>query len=169
MIVRALASGPRDSLPAIKPTWLDPSGRLDAAKLLEAFLAFWRQHGEPLLGTAPYHEVAPHLVLMAFLHRVVNGTGTIEREYAIGRGRMDLLVRLGDVRVALELEGWRDGRPDPAVEGLGQLDEYLQGLGLDAGWLVVFDRRREAGPIAEHTGTEAAVTPSGRRVVIVRA
>jgi hypothetical protein len=37
-------------------------------------------------------EVAPHLVLMAFLHRVVNG-GTIEREYAIGRGRMDLCLR----------------------------------------------------------------------------
>jgi hypothetical protein len=55
-------------------------------RLREAFLAFWRQHGEVLQGSTPYHEVAPQMVLMAFLHRVVNGGGTIEREYAIGRG-----------------------------------------------------------------------------------
>ena len=61
------------------------SGELDTDALLQAFLAFWRQHGEPLLSSAVYHEIAPHLVLMAFLHRVVNGGGILEREYAIGR------------------------------------------------------------------------------------
>ncbi|MBA4450342.1 ATP-binding protein, partial [Cylindrospermopsis raciborskii CS-506_D] len=66
-------------------------------KLLNAFLEFWRQHGEPLLKSAPYHEIAPHLVLMAFLHRVVNGGGTLEREYAIGSGRMDICLRYGKV------------------------------------------------------------------------
>jgi hypothetical protein len=49
---------------------------MDTEKLLEAFLAFWKQHGEPLLKSAPYHEIAPHLVLMAFLHRVVNAGGS---------------------------------------------------------------------------------------------
>jgi hypothetical protein len=67
----------RAALPAIAPTWLTPEGRLDPTRLLDAFVAFWRQHGEPLLGTSPYHEVAPHIVLMAFLHRVVNGGGRI--------------------------------------------------------------------------------------------
>ena len=52
--------------------------------LSDAFLAFWRQHGDALRRSAPYHEVAAQLVLMAFLHRVVNGGGSIEREYAIG-------------------------------------------------------------------------------------
>jgi hypothetical protein len=32
---------------------------------------------------------------MAFLHWVVNGNGPIEREYALGRGRIDLLVEYG--------------------------------------------------------------------------
>jgi hypothetical protein len=81
IIVRSLASAAQASLPQIAATWLTADGRLDEARLLEAFVAFWKQHGEPLLGAAPYHEVAPHLVLMAFLHRVVNG-GSIEREYA---------------------------------------------------------------------------------------
>ena len=75
VIVRALVAGTQDSLPRITPTWLRPDGRLDHDRLLGAFLAFWREHGEPLLGSAPYHEIAPHLVLMAFLHRVVNGMG----------------------------------------------------------------------------------------------
>ena len=71
-----------------------------------------RQHGEPLLGSASYHEVAPHIVLMAFLHRVANAGGTLEREYAIGRGRMDLCLRYGDQTVALELKVWRDRAPE---------------------------------------------------------
>ena len=112
MIPRALARGPQDSLPKIQPTWLSSDGRLDARALLEAFLAFWRQHGEPLLGSAPYHEIAPHLVLMAFLHRVANAGGSIEREYAIGRGRMDLCLRCGGETVAMELKVWRDGEAE---------------------------------------------------------
>ncbi|MEA3641630.1 MAG: AAA-like domain-containing protein, partial [Lamprobacter sp.] len=75
VLPRMLALGPQDSLPQISPTWLDDQGQLDPQRLLAAFLDFWRQHGEPLLKSAPYHEIAPHLVLMAFLHRVVNGGG----------------------------------------------------------------------------------------------
>jgi hypothetical protein len=89
VIARSLSSGARDSLPQIAPTWLRSDGRLDAERLLEAFLSFWRRHGEPLLRTAHYHEVAPHLVLMAFLDRVANGGGTVDREFALGRGGED--------------------------------------------------------------------------------
>ena len=46
---------------------------------MDSLLEFWRQHGEPLLKSSPYHEIPPHLVLMAFLHRVVNGSGTFIR------------------------------------------------------------------------------------------
>jgi hypothetical protein len=169
VIVRVLAGGARDSLPQISPTWLRPDGRLDVDRLLDAFLQFWREHGEALLGSAPYHEVAPHLVLMAFLHRVVNGGGTVEREYAIGRGRMDLCVRYGGETLGIELKVWRDGRKDPVDQGLSQLDEYLAGLGLSRGWLVIFDRRSGALPIAERTSRELTTTPGGREVAVIRA
>ncbi|MEO1402800.1 MAG: ATP-binding protein [Cyanobacteria bacterium J06635_1] len=113
VLPRVLASGAQDSLPIIHPSWLTPEGKLDPTRLLEAFLQFWRQHGQPLLKSAPYHEIAPHLVMMAFLHRVVNGGGTLEREYAIGSDRMDLCLRYGEVTLAIELKVWREGRPDP--------------------------------------------------------
>jgi len=169
ILPRVLAQGPQDSLPQISPTWLTPSGALDVTALQEAFLAFWRQHGEPLLRTASYHEIAPHLVMMAFLHRVINGGGTLEREYAIGRDRMDLFLRYGEVRLGIELKVWRDGRPDPLKQGLVQLDGYLARLGAMSGWLVIFDQRGSAGAISERTMIEKAVIESGRDVTIVRA
>ncbi|WP_414521384.1 ATP-binding protein, partial [Umezakia ovalisporum] len=71
VIPKVLAQGTQDSLPMIQPSWLTPTGELNPQILLETFLDFWRQHGEPLFKSTPYPEIAPHLVLMAFLHRVV--------------------------------------------------------------------------------------------------
>ena len=172
VIPRVLANSPQDSLPHISPTWLKPTGSLDADKLLEAFLAFWRQHGQPLLGSVHYHEVAAQLVMMAFLHRVVNGNGTLDREYAIGTRRMDLCLRYGGpepVTLGIELKVWRDGEEDPLAEGLAQLDAYLDGLGLPSGWLVIFDRRSGQPPIAKRTTVEPAATPAGRTITLIRA
>ncbi len=168
VLPRVLSQTPQASLPQISPSWLTADGTLDPDKLLQAFLAFWRQHGEPLLKSAPYHEIAPHLVLMAFLHRVVNGGGTLEREYAIGSDRMDLCLRYGNVTLAMELKVWREGRADPLKAGLEQLDRYLSGLGLDSGWLIIFDRRPGLPPVAERTATELTMTKSGRSVQVIR-
>ncbi len=168
VLPRVLAFGTIASLPHISPGWLMPDGTLNVNQLLESFLSFWRQHGEPLLKSVPYHEIAPHLVLMAFLHRVVNGGGTLEREYAIGSDRMDLCLRYGGITLAIELKVWREGRPDPLKAGLQQLDRYLAGLNLSQGWLVIFDRRSGLPPIADRTHTESAIATSGRRVTVIR-
>ncbi len=100
---------------------------------------------------------------------MVNGGGTLEREYAIGMGRMDLCLRYGAVTLGMELKVWRDGAPDPLAEGLEQLDGYLAGLGLDRGWLVIFDRRAEQPPIAERTLTQVLTSPQGRDIQLIRA
>ena len=169
VLPRILASTAIASLPKISPSWLTPEGRIAAPLLLDAFLAFWRQHGEPLLGTSPYAEIAPHLVLMAFLHRVANGGGTIDREYAIGRDRMDLCLRHGADVFGMEVKVWRDRRPDPITDGLPQLEGYLARLDLTTGWLIIFDQRRGQPPIAERTRTEVTVTASGRIITVIRA
>ncbi len=159
----------RAFLPKIAPNWLNPDGTLNPENLLEAFLRFWRQHGQPLLRSVHYHEIAPHIVLMAFLHRVINGGGSLEREYAIGTRRMDVCLRYGDFTLGMELKVWRDNEREPLAEGLEQLDEYLNGLGLETGWLVIFDQRTGQLPIAERTSTETAATPQGKTIIIIRA
>lgn len=81
---------------------------------------------------------------------------------------MDLCLRYGEVILGMELKVWRQGRPDPINAGLEQLDRYLAGLGLDRGWLVIFDQRLELPPIAECTTMEEVVTEAGRAIAIIR-
>jgi hypothetical protein len=169
VIPRVLVGGTQDSLPRIAPSWLTSDGELDPDSLLDAFLAFWKQHGEPLLKSASYHEIAPHIVLMAFLHRVVNGGGSLDREYAIGNDRMDICLRYGKVTLGMELKVWREKRPDPIEKGLEQLDRYLARLGLETGWLVIFEQRSGQPAIEERTRIEKATTTTGRTVTVIRA
>ena len=168
IIPKVLAAITIASLTSISPTWLDANGNLNAQALLDSFIDFWRQHGEPLFKSTPYPEIAPHLVLMAFLHRVVNGGGSLEREYAVGSGRMDICLRYGKLTLGMELKVWRDHKPDPLNEGLKQLDKYLSGLNLDTGWLVIFDRREGLPPLSDRTTTESAISPAGRNITVIR-
>jgi type II secretory pathway predicted ATPase ExeA len=168
VLPRVLAQGSQDSLPMISPSWLTTTGELDTDRLLHAFMDFWLQHGEALLKSAAYPEIAPHLVLMAFLHRVINGGGTLEREYAIGRDRMDLCLRYGSVILGIELKVWRTGQADPLTKGLEQLEGYLDRLKQSSGWLMIFDRRANALPLEERMQTELAQTANGQQVVVIR-
>jgi hypothetical protein len=78
---------------------------------------------------------------MAFLQRVVNGGGRIDREYALGKGALDLLITWKSQRIAIEMKV--RNRPTAEARGLEQLGRYLGSLGLDEGWLVLFEPRSE--------------------------
>jgi hypothetical protein len=179
VMVRTLASGIERRVVHTRSQFMLPDGRLDMDALLRAFGEFWRENGEVLTSSLSYHEVAPQLVLMAFLQRIVNGGGFIDREYGLGRRRIDLLIRWpygkdGQrqwQREAIELKVWRDKRPDPRDEGLTQLDAYLDRLDMDRGWLVIFDRRatRPAVTAVERIDFDHVTTPSGRAVTLLRA
>lgn len=178
VIVRVLAAAVEGNVQVDPRSFVDPGGRLNLRRILAEFTAFWREHGEVLAAGMPYHEVAPQLVLMAYLQRVVNGGGQIEREVGVGRGRIDLCVRWPyqspggrrEVqREAIELKVWAPGRPDPLARGLEQLEEYLERLGLDNGVLAIFDRRPEAPSIENRTRFEEARTPrQGLAVTVLR-
>ena len=179
VIVRALGVRVAEYVDLDPPSFIKADGTLDDTRLFEQFAAFWREHGEILTPGMPYHEVAPQLVLMAYFQRVVNGGGFIDREYGIGRGRIDALIRwpYRDAagtrqvqRIAMELKVWREGRPDPIEKALSQLEGYLDRLGLETGYLVIFDCRDDAPSMAERTRFEDATTPShGWPVRVLRA
>ncbi|MBU0956269.1 MAG: AAA-like domain-containing protein, partial [Spirochaetes bacterium] len=95
VIARVLSEPYQLSIPAPEFAWKKADGSLDMARLLREFQDFWAQHAEIWEAKADYTEAFPHLLLMAFLQRVVNGGGRVEREYAAGRGRMDLAVQYG--------------------------------------------------------------------------
>jgi hypothetical protein len=124
------------------PAWyVRPDGSLDMPKLFKDWQTFWRKDGHLAAEGFSYRESGPHLMLMAFLQRVVNGGGKIEREYGLGRGALDLLVCWQSEKHAIELKIRRDTETE--ADALEQLAGYLDKLGITEGWLVLFDLRKE--------------------------
>ena len=152
VIPRALTAISEASMPISRPAFVDDDGRLRFDALLEGFRSFWLEHAESMLEKAPYSEAAAQLIFMAYLHKVVNGGGFIDREYAAGRGRIDLCLRWpfpgGIERFAIELKVRRTATSVEA-QGLVQLEGYLERLGLQEGTLIVFDARPDAPPLPE--------------------
>ena len=130
----------------IKPTWyIANDGKLDMPKLLEAFQDFFREHSEHWVERFQYKEAGPHLLLQAFLQRVINSGGRIEREYGLGRGRTDLMViwhyPQGIQKEVIELKILYSNLDKTISKGLEQIDEYLDRCAQKQGHLVIFDRR----------------------------
>ena len=185
IIPRALTSSSETYVPMRRASYVEDDGRLDWPVLLDGFTAFWRQNAEWMLRRQPYSEAAAQLVFMAFLHRLVNGVdldpqqmdpsitvASVDREFAVGSGRIDLMVRWPvpggpPQRFAVELKVRRDKAADPLEQGLQQLGDYLDRLGLDTGTLILFDLRTEAPPMNERCGREI-LEHGGRSVTVLR-
>ena len=128
------------------PAWyVSATGELDTAKLLAAFQDFFREHSEHWIERFQYKEAGPQLLLQAFLQRIVNSGGRIEREYGLGRGRTDLLViwprGSRTQRHVIECKVLHKGLERTLADGVEQTAGYMDRCGAEAGHLVVFDRR----------------------------
>ena len=145
--------------------YIAPDGRIDMPKLLTAFQQFFREHSEHWVERFDYKEAGPQLLLQAFLQRVVNGGGRIEREYGLGRKRTDLLVLWnhpgGVQRAVLELKVGSHTSETLLDEGLAQTAGYMDRCGAKEGHLVIFDRspaRTWEEKIFHRTATQGAYT-----------
>jgi hypothetical protein len=143
--------------------YVTSGGSLDLPKLFAAFQGFWREDGHLAAEGFGYREAGPHLMLMAFLQRILNGGGRIDREYGLGRGALDLLIEWHGKRHAIEMKVRRHERAEQ--QGIEQLARYLDGLGLNEGWLVLFDLRKEV--TWEQKLTTRTVEHKGRLVHVV--
>ena len=113
-------------------------GLLDVPKLLTGFTDFYRTNSGVWEEKFAYKEAGPHLLLLAFLQRIINGGGTIHREYGLGRKRVDLLIHWRTQCFVIELKIYR--QKSDIVEGLKQTAMYMDISGATEGHLVVFDR-----------------------------
>lgn len=139
VIIRTLNYRTQFSLESkIQNVWIDAQGRINMDGLLQGFQQFWRENSAVWAGKYEYKEAAPHLILQAFLQRVINGGGSILREYAAGRERMDLCVVYQNYKYPIEL---KIKYTNSVVEkGLLQLARYMDTVNEQTGWLVIFDR-----------------------------
>ena len=127
--------------------YVGADGRIDFDQLLTAFQQFFREHSEHWVERFDYKEAGPQLLLQAFLQRIVNGGGRVEREYGLGRQRTDLAIFWpsagGMQKVVLELKLWRSSLEGTIAQGLVQTVAYMDRIDTAVGHLIIFDRRPE--------------------------
>jgi hypothetical protein len=122
-----------------KPVWyINPDGSFNTKKVLEDWVQFYRENSSMWAEQFDYKESGPHLLMFAFLQRVINGGGSLHREYALGRRRVDLTIRFGSKRIVIELKIMRDSKTLP--QGLEQTAEYMDSVDATEGHLIIFDQ-----------------------------
>ncbi|MCL2127077.1 MAG: ATP-binding protein [Treponema sp.] len=147
IIIKALNQGVQDSIENTYKEYCPPryikDGKIDMDFLIKDFQNYWRENSE-IWKTKyqtelyQYDEAAPHLVLQAFLQRVINSGGRIIREMALGTKRADLCVLYGEYKYPVELKLLHNIRN--YADSLNQISGYADKCGSDSGWLVIFDR-----------------------------
>jgi len=171
VLARQLTYSVQDAIPEPEWQWEKPDGSLDMDALLKEFQKFWRKNSEVWEQKSDYTEAFPHLLLMAFLQRVLNGGGHIEREYAAGRGRMDLAVEYKKriFIIEIKLVHTYDTPVDVRDEGLKQIQKYRDKIDTNApAYLVIFDRRDTAKekPWDEKIYWQEEAVPGGMVTVV---
>jgi hypothetical protein len=158
VLAREMTYGAQDAIPRPEFRWQSADGSLDMDALLKEFQIFWRRYSESWEKQIDWPEVFPHMILQAFLQRVLNGGGRIEREYAAGSGRMDLAVIFKGREYIIEIKivHPHDGIKTVREEGPEQIKRYRDKIensefresgedgSADAAvptYLVIFDRR----------------------------
>jgi len=150
IIPRALTWVAQTRIPQETTWYVTEDGRIDFPKLLDTFQQFFRENSEIWIERFDYKEAGPQLLMQAFLQRIVNSGGRIDREYGLGRRRTDLLVQwpldaeqgFHDPvqRVVIELKLLHKSLEATIKGGLAQTVDYMDRVGTDEGYLVIFDR-----------------------------
>jgi len=143
VIPRELTYSTQLTMPQQQLWYVRPDGSLDMHKMLASFSEFYRENSAIWLDKFDYKESGPHLFTMAFLQRIINGGGRIYREYALGTGRVDLLITWKTQRIVIELKVWRNERKT-LIEGLEQTARYMDTSHATEGHLIIFDEQKKS-------------------------
>jgi len=114
-------------------------GRLDMDFMMRDFQQFWRENSAIWKDKYQYREAAPHLIMMAFLQRIINSGGRIIREMVAGTGFTDLCLVYKNQKYPIELKIRRGEKT--VNEGITQTIRYMDTFGCSEGWLAIFDQR----------------------------
>ncbi len=134
------------------PKWVNEDETINNDKLIELFVEFWQENSDAWkTDLSGYVEAAPHLIFQGFLQRVANGHGSINREYALGNGRVDLFlewespVKTQNIIIELKMRTEKENTPaslekikDKALE---QTAEYADKCNAESANILIFDRR----------------------------
>jgi len=173
VIIRTITWTAQEAIKSSKPNsdlpkYID-DGKININSLFKEFQNFWRENSEIIWdelyeeGLREYKEASPHLILQAFLQRVINGGGQIGREMALGKKRVDICLEWQNQKYPIEIKILRNNKSIP--DGIEQTLEYMEKCASNEGWLVVFDR--DAKKSWEEKLYIKEEAPNGKKLTIV--
>ncbi len=127
------------------------TNKIDFYKLLKAFQEFFQENSEIWIDRFAYREAGPQLLLQAFLQRIVNGGGVINREYGLGTRRTDIYVKWYpdeknhsvSQKAVIECKLLHKTLEKTLQEGLEQVSAYSDKCSAEESHLVIFDRTKD--------------------------
>lgn len=125
-----------------KSHFINENGDLDVRRILIKFQEFMRH--EYSEKREAFLEADGRLLFLAFISPIINGTGFAFKEVQGGEERrFDIVITYNKKMYILELKKWNGEAYHK--KGLLQLGEYLEQYGLEEGFLLVFDFRKNKG------------------------
>ena len=118
--------------------WL-PGNQLNIRKVLLKFQEMMRE--EQNQKNEGFLEREGRLLFLAFLKPVLNGHGyAVKEPQTSEEKRLDVFVTYHEHRYVVELKLWYGEKAHE--NGLDQLTDYLDRMGLEEGYLLIFDHRK---------------------------
>jgi AAA-like domain len=132
-----------------------PNKGLDMQKVLENFQAFMKKEYSSKDRT--FLEREGRMIFLAFMRPILNGAGYDFKEPQVSEEkRLDVVITYHQHLYVAELKIWHG--EDAHQKGLTQLVDYLDSLGLETGYLLIFDHNKKK------TWKKDWVTVNGKRI-----
>ncbi len=132
-----------------------PNKGLDMQKVIENFQAFMKK--EYSNKDRKFLERDGRMLFLAFMRPILNGVGYDFKEPQISEEkRLDVVITYHQHLYVAELKIWHG--EEAHQKGLAQLTDYLDRLGLDTGYLLIFDHNKKK------TWKKDWVTAHGKRI-----
>ncbi|MCL2064273.1 MAG: ATP-binding protein [Candidatus Cloacimonetes bacterium] len=183
VIPRTLTEDTQSTLPRrFDPDWINDDDSINVQELLRQFKEFWNENTAIWASSIKgYQEAAPHLVFQAFLQRMLNGGGIINREYALGNRRTDIMIKrtykkndtYHTEKIVIELKVINNKQKYESIrdEAIMQTSDYAKICGVHEAQIIIFDRNEtqkwtadEPNEYAEHDGVKLVIWKLGTGV-----
>ncbi|WP_461206353.1 AAA family ATPase [Clostridium sp. DL1XJH146] len=146
-----------------KSKFIIKDGTLDVKKILIKFQEFMKH--EKSKKRLNFLEADARLVFLAFISPIINGKGFAFKEVqGAEERRFDIVLTYEDKMYIIELKKWYG--EEYHKRGLVQLGEYLDQYGIDEGYLLVFDFRKENSLIEEEAREEIVRIKEKKKKVV---
>ncbi len=182
LVPRLLSESTQRAFIADPASFFDPDGRLSMERLLQTFAEFYAAHASELLAGIAYTKIAPEIVFLGVLFRVLEGRGWAHVEFGTSRGRIDVTLSIPiaakdpeantetsatEQHEMLVLVARRKGDVKVKARGLARLDATLRQVSGDSGTLVIFEKRDKRAS-GKRVKIRETTTAAGKAVRLLR-